>query len=176
MFPRSERQSSIPPSFSQLGFKSSPCTRNNARPFLPTPPAFLQKYYPYKHRSFFSFIRSLYRRRIIITLSSFSPTSSMPDVSPPSHHAFGRCRWPVNGGPHVEVEDGLACGFWRARVVVYHVTNFAYGAVRGLALDVPVVAVKGGFAAVSLRILASCSESRMQGSIKKMVIDLGGGK
>lgn len=89
-------------------------------------------------------------RRIIIILSSFSSTSSMPDIPPPPHHAFRRRRRSVNGGPHVEVEDRLACGFWRGGIVVYHVADFAYGAVRGLALDVPVVAVERGFAAASL--------------------------
>lgn len=85
----------------------------------------------------------------------------MPDVSPPPHHAFGRSRWSVNGGPHVEVEDRLACGFWRGGIVVYHVADFAYGAVRGLALDVPVVAVERGFAAASLLFLARCSKSEV---------------
>ncbi len=74
----------------------------------------------------------------------------MPDIPPPPHHAFRRRRRSVNGGPHVEVEDRLACGFWRGGIVVYHVADFAYGAVRGLALDVPVVAVERGFAAASL--------------------------
>lgn len=78
----------------------------------------------------------------------------MPDIPPPPHHAFGGRGRSVNGGPHVEVEDRLACGFWRGGVVVYHVADFAYGAVRGLALDVPVVAVEGGFAAASSPFLA----------------------
>lgn len=83
----------------------------------------------------------------------------MPDIPPPPHHAFGRRRRSVNGGPHVEIEDRLACGFWRGRIVVYHVADFAYGAVRGLTLDVPVVAVERGFAAASLPVLARCSKS-----------------
>lgn len=113
------------------------------------------------------------RRKAVVILSSFSPTSSVPDVSPPSHHPFGRCRRPVNGGPHVKVEDGLASGFWRGGIVVYYITDFAYGAVRGLALDVPIVAVKWGFAAVSLQFLARYSKGKGEGDMKKMVLDLG---
>lgn len=120
---------------------------------------YIQTYNPFKHRSFFSLIVYSCRRIITIFLSSFSPTSLMPDIPPPPHHAFGRCRRSINGGPHVEVEDRLACGFWRGGVVVYHVADFAYGAIRGLALDVPVVAVKRRFAATSLPFLARRSKS-----------------
>lgn len=118
----------------------------------------------------------LSRRVIVIILSSFSPTGSMPDIPPPAHHAFGRCRRSVNGGPHVQVEDRLACGFWRGRVVVYHISDFAYGAVRGPAFDVPVVAVKWGFEAASLPLLASYSKSKgEEGGMKEMMISWGGG-
>lgn len=133
-------------------------------PTVPRARLFLQTHY------------HLSRRVIVIILSSFSPTGSMPDIPPPAHHAFGRCRRSVNGGPHVQVEDRLACGFWRGRVVVYHISDFAYGAVRGPAFDVPVVAVKWGFAAASLPLLASYSKSKgEEGGMKEMMISWGEG-
>ena len=113
------------------------------------------------------------RKKVVTILSSSSPTSSVPDVSSPSHHPFGRCLQSINGRSHVKIEDRLASGFQLGRVVVYHITDFSYSAVRGLALDVPVVAVKRGVVAASLPSLAGCSKSKGEGGTKEIVIGWG---
>jgi len=75
------------------------------------------------------------------------PTSSMPHIATPAHHALRRSRGRVNGWSNVEVKDRLTRGLGIRSIIVDHVADFFGGAGRCAASDVPVVAVEGWFAA-----------------------------
>jgi hypothetical protein len=83
-----------------------------------------------------------------LLLPNGGTASLMPDISTPPHHPLYRSRRCIDGGSDVEVEDWFAGGFRIAGVVIDYVADL-FGAAGWCATgDVPVVAVKGGFAPV----------------------------
>lgn len=75
-------------------------------------------------------------------ISDSTPTSLIPDITTPSHHALNGSSGPVDCRSHIKVEDRLSSGLWRSRVIVDYVSHLSGFATRRLPLHKPVMSVK----------------------------------
>lgn len=76
-------------------------------------------------------------------ISDSTPTSLIPDITTPSHHALNGSSGPVECRSHIQVEDRLSSGFGRSRVIVDYISHLSGLATRRLPLHKPVMSVKG---------------------------------
>jgi hypothetical protein len=61
---------------------------------------------------------------VLVLVSDIASAGAPPYISAPSHQALDGGGRRIQGGPDIEVKDGLASRFWRTRVVINYVSDF----------------------------------------------------